>query len=75
MKLIPAFARCDFLITIPAQEKEEAVPTSLSQNLPETLKALRTRPLFVLHEQVLPLLVIGQFLFSIWIRFPLAPLV
>jgi hypothetical protein len=36
------------------------VPTSLSQNLPETLKALRTRPLFVLHEQVLPLLVIGH---------------
>jgi hypothetical protein len=33
---------------------------SLSQDLPETLKSLRTRPLFVLREQVPPLLVIGQ---------------
>jgi hypothetical protein len=33
---------------------------SLSQELPEALKSLRTRPLFVLREQVPPLLVIGQ---------------
>jgi hypothetical protein len=33
---------------------------SLSQAVPEALKALRTRPLFVLREQVPPLLVIGQ---------------
>ena len=29
--------------------------TSLSEGLPESLKSLRTRPLFVLREQVLPL--------------------
>jgi hypothetical protein len=34
--------------------------TSLTQNLPEALKSLRTRPLFVLREQVPPLLVVGQ---------------
>jgi hypothetical protein len=36
------------------------VSTSLIQNLPETLKTLRTKPLFVLREQVPPLLVVGQ---------------
>jgi Protein of unknown function (DUF3237) len=35
------------------------VSTSLSQ-VPEALKNLRTRPLFVLREQVPPLLVVGQ---------------
>ncbi len=34
--------------------------TSLMQNLPDALKSLRTRPLFVLREQVPPLLVVGQ---------------
>ena len=34
--------------------------TSLSKGLPETLKSLQTRPLFVLREQVPPLLVVGQ---------------
>ena len=34
--------------------------TSLSERLPESLKTLRTRPLFVLREQVPPLLVVGQ---------------
>ena len=34
--------------------------TSLSQNLPEILKSVRTRPLFLLREQVPPLLVVGQ---------------
>ena len=34
--------------------------TSLSQALPTALKSLRTRPLFVLRERVLPLLVVGQ---------------
>jgi len=33
---------------------------SLIQQLPESLKNLRTRPLFVLREQVPPLLVVGQ---------------
>jgi len=32
----------------------------LTRDLPEALKSLRTRPLFVLREQVLPLLVVGQ---------------
>jgi hypothetical protein len=36
------------------------VSTSLSEGLPESLKSLRTRPLFVLREQVPPLLVVGQ---------------
>jgi hypothetical protein len=39
---------------------EDVMSTLLSQNLPEALKTLRTRPLFVLREQVPPLLVIGQ---------------
>jgi Protein of unknown function (DUF3237) len=34
--------------------------TSVSKSLPEALKSLQTRPLFVLREQVPPLLVIGQ---------------
>jgi Protein of unknown function (DUF3237) len=36
------------------------VSTLLSQALPETLKSVRTRPLFVLREQVPPLFVVGQ---------------
>ncbi len=36
------------------------MPTLLSQELPETLMSLRTRPLFLLREQVPPLLVVGQ---------------
>lgn len=34
--------------------------TSLSESLPEALKSLQTRPLFVLREQVPPLLIVGQ---------------
>jgi hypothetical protein len=34
--------------------------TLLSQDLPEALKSVRTRPLFLLREAVPPLLVIGQ---------------
>ncbi len=34
--------------------------TSLTQELPEALKSLQTRPLFVLREQVPPLLMVGQ---------------
>jgi hypothetical protein len=34
--------------------------TSLSQSVPDALKTVRTKPLFVLREQVPPLLVIGQ---------------
>jgi hypothetical protein len=36
------------------------VSTSLSRDLPEALKTLRTKPLFVLREQVPPLLLVGQ---------------
>jgi hypothetical protein len=36
------------------------VSTSLSQALPEALKSLQTRPLFLLREQVPPFLVVGQ---------------
>jgi hypothetical protein len=36
------------------------VPTSLTQDLPDALKTVRTKPLFVLREQVPPLLVVGQ---------------
>src|SRR5580658_5046997 len=32
----------------------------MSEGLPESLKSLRTRPLFLLREQVPPLLVVGQ---------------
>jgi hypothetical protein len=34
--------------------------TSLSHNLPEVLKSVRTRPLFLLREAVPPLLVVGK---------------
>ena len=34
--------------------------TLLRQSVPDALKAVRTRPLFVLREQVPPLLVVGQ---------------
>jgi hypothetical protein len=34
--------------------------TALSQNLPEALLSIRTRPLFVLREAVPSLIVIGQ---------------
>jgi uncharacterized protein DUF3237 len=33
---------------------------SLSQNLPDLLKSVRTRPLFLLREAVPPLIVVGQ---------------
>jgi Protein of unknown function (DUF3237) len=36
------------------------VSTSFTEQLPESLKSLRSRPLFVLREQVPPLLVVGQ---------------
>jgi Protein of unknown function (DUF3237) len=36
------------------------VSPSLSEVLPDSLKTLQTRPLFVLREQVPPLLVVGQ---------------
>jgi hypothetical protein len=36
------------------------MPSSLSQSVPEALKTVRTKPLFVLREQVPPLLVVGQ---------------
>jgi len=36
------------------------MPTSLREGLPEPLKSLQTRPLFVLRERVPPLLVVGQ---------------
>jgi len=52
-----------FLVTEAAEYrngKEHVVSTSLSQGLPEALRSIQTRPLFVLREQVPPLLVIGQ---------------
>jgi hypothetical protein len=36
------------------------VPSPLIETLPESLKSVRTRPLFVLREQVPSLLVVGQ---------------
>lgn len=36
------------------------MPISLSESLPESLKSVRTRPLFVLREDVPPLFVVGQ---------------
>jgi hypothetical protein len=36
------------------------VPTSLIQELPDVLKSVKTKPLFVLREAVPPLIVIGQ---------------
>jgi Protein of unknown function (DUF3237) len=41
-------------------ERENIVLTTLNEHLPEALKGIQTRPLFVLREQVPPLLVIGQ---------------
>ena len=40
--------------------KENIVPTLLNQALPETLKCVQTRPLFILRERVPPLFVVGQ---------------
>jgi Protein of unknown function (DUF3237) len=34
--------------------------TSLGQNLPETLLSVKTKPLFVITEQIPPLLVVGE---------------
>jgi Protein of unknown function (DUF3237) len=39
---------------------ENVVTTSLSQGLPDALRSLRSRPLFVLREQVSALLLVGQ---------------
>jgi hypothetical protein len=36
------------------------VPTMLKESVPEALRSIKTRPLFVLREQVPPLLVVGQ---------------
>jgi len=36
------------------------MPQLLTQNLPEVLTTVRTRPLFLLREQVPPLLIVGQ---------------
>jgi len=36
------------------------VQTTLNEGLPEALKGIQSRPLFVLHERVPPLLVVGQ---------------
>ena len=33
---------------------------SLTDNLPEVLKSVRTRPLFIIREQIPPLIVVGQ---------------
>jgi hypothetical protein len=43
-----------------SQDEENAMSSLLTRDLPEALKNLRTRPLFVLREQVPPLLVVGQ---------------
>jgi hypothetical protein len=40
--------------------KDASMSGVLSENLPETLTTVRTRPLFLLREQVPPLLVVGQ---------------
>jgi hypothetical protein len=42
------------------QKGASIVSTSLTQNLPQVLKSVETRPLFVLREAVPPLIVIGQ---------------
>jgi hypothetical protein len=36
------------------------VPTMLKESVPAALRSIKTRPLFVLREQVPPLLVVGQ---------------
>jgi hypothetical protein len=41
-------------------ERNKTVSTSLIEGLPEVLKTVKTRPLFVLREAVPPLIVIGQ---------------
>jgi hypothetical protein len=41
------------------QSPESAEPGSLTKDLPETLKSLRTRPLFVMHLDVKPLQIVG----------------
>lgn len=41
-------------------EKGDVVSTPLDDALPEALKNVQTRPLFILREQVPPLLIIGQ---------------
>lgn len=41
-------------------DQEDIVSTLLSQNLPESLKSVRTGPLFLLREAVPPLVVVGQ---------------
>jgi hypothetical protein len=40
--------------------EENIMSISLTEGLPESLRSVRTRPLFVLREQVPPLLVVGQ---------------
>jgi hypothetical protein len=40
--------------------KDVRMSGALSENLPKTLMSVRTRPLFLLREQVPPLLVVGQ---------------
>jgi len=42
------------------KRKENMMSAALSEGLPEALKSLQTRPLFLLREQVPPLLVVGQ---------------
>jgi hypothetical protein len=41
-------------------ERNNIVSISLTEDLPEVLKSVKTRPLFVLREAVPPLIVIGQ---------------
>jgi hypothetical protein len=41
-------------------QRKKIVSISLTENLPEVLKSVKTRPLFVLREAVPPLIVIGQ---------------
>jgi Protein of unknown function (DUF3237) len=40
--------------------RESVVATTLNDGLPESLSSIRTRPLFLLREQVPPLLVVGK---------------
>jgi Protein of unknown function (DUF3237) len=40
--------------------EENVMSTSLSENLPEALMSVRTRPLFVIREQIPPLIVVGE---------------
>jgi hypothetical protein len=43
-----------------AIRKENVVSILASAGLPEVLKSVRTRPLFVLRERVPPLIIVGQ---------------